>query len=55
MFDGFIISPEAVRECSAYHDALPHCADAGAVAKKTKVAATTAESAAPKDLVFKVL
>jgi hypothetical protein len=29
MADGFIISPDAVREFNAYHDALPHCAKAG--------------------------
>lgn len=26
MADGFMRSPEAVREVSAYHDAPPHCA-----------------------------
>src|SRR4029079_4552079 len=27
--DGFMRSPEAVRECSAYQEARPHCAAAG--------------------------
>jgi len=42
---GFIISPDAVRECSAYQEAPPHWAEAGVIvehAQRESVAATRA-------------
>ncbi|GAB4363008.1 MAG: hypothetical protein Kow0026_27250 [Oricola sp.] len=49
---GFIISPDAVLECSAYQEALPHCAFAGMVEQAQSATAVAASMAVPGILVF---